>query len=69
MQATLVSHGNTHVAELDLSNLAQSVDDLPAYLVGDVQLHHAHVHRAEHGILCWRHNGKEPPQADSEKGA
>ena len=37
--------------ELDLPNLSQSIHNFAADFVGDVQLHHAHVRRAEHGVL------------------
>ena len=35
----------------------QRADDFPAYLVGNIELHHAHVRRAEHCIQRGCHNG------------
>jgi hypothetical protein len=42
-----------YVAELAQPKLAKSSDDLPIDVLGDVQLHHAHVRRAEWSILSW----------------
>lgn len=44
-----------YISELDQTNLAQGVDDLAANFVGNVQLHHTHVRRAERSIPCWSH--------------
>lgn len=48
----------THIAELDETQLAQGVNNLAADFVGDVELHHAHVRRAERGIPCRSHRGR-----------
>ncbi|KAK7214118.1 hypothetical protein V2G26_021296 [Clonostachys chloroleuca] len=44
-----------YIAELAQSMLAKGGDDLPIDFLGDIQLHHAHVRRAEWGILSWIH--------------
>ena len=49
----------TYISELDLSQLAQCIHDLAADFVGDVQLDHAHVRRAEHGVLMVYHGEEE----------
>jgi hypothetical protein len=49
---------HTYISELNLPQLSQSIYNLPADFVGDVELDHAHVRRAEHGILMV-HHGEE----------
>jgi hypothetical protein len=44
-----------YVSKLNLPNLSQSIHNFTADFVGDVQLDHAHVRRAEHGILVVNH--------------
>lgn len=46
-----------YISELNLANLSQSVNDLAAYLVRNIQLNHTHVRRAKHGILRGSHSG------------
>jgi hypothetical protein len=49
----------THIPELNLPQLSQSIHNLTTDFVGDVELDHAHVRRAEHGILMVHHGGEE----------
>ena len=42
--------GVTYVSELDQPKLSERVDAFSTYFVGYIQLHHAHVRRAEHGL-------------------
>lgn len=44
-----------YVSKLDQAELAESVDDLSADLVGNVQLHHTHIRGAERSIFGWSH--------------
>jgi hypothetical protein len=46
----------TNISKLDLANLAQSTDDFTAYFIGNVELHHTHIRRAEHSIVCGCHD-------------
>jgi hypothetical protein len=46
---------DTYISELDQAKFSQGVDNLPADLVGDVQLHHAHMSGAEWSIPRWSH--------------
>jgi hypothetical protein len=48
----------TYISELDLPQLSQCIHNLPADFIGDVELDHAHVRRAEHGVLVV-HHGEE----------
>jgi hypothetical protein len=48
----------TYISELNLPQLSQCIHNLPADFVGDVELDHAHIRRAEHGILMV-HHGEE----------
>lgn len=58
-----------YVAELAQAKLAKGSDDFPANFVGDEQLHHAHVRRAERGILSWSHGRvEEAPGLDDWVG-
>jgi hypothetical protein len=45
----------SHISELDEAELAEGIDDFAADFVGNVQLHHAHVRRAERRILSRSH--------------
>lgn len=47
----------TYISELNLSDISQCTDNLSPNLVSNVQLHHAHVRGAEHGVLSWCHAG------------
>lgn len=47
---------HTHISELDLAKLSEGVDDVAADFFSQVKLDHAHVRRAEHGILVVDHN-------------
>lgn len=44
-----------YVSELAETQLSQCGDDFAADFVGDIELHHAHVRRAEGGILLRSH--------------
>lgn len=57
-----------YVAELAQSKLAKGSDDLPIDFFGDVQLHHAHVRRAEWGILSWSHGDAARGHQDQTRG-
>jgi hypothetical protein len=46
---------DAYIAELAQSKLAKGSDNLPIKFVGEVQLHHGHIQRAEWGILSWSH--------------
>jgi hypothetical protein len=48
-----------YISELNLPNLSQSIHNLTTDFVGDVQLDHAHVRRAEHGVLVVNHGEVE----------
>lgn len=48
---------STNISKLNLPNLTKGVDNLSPNLVGHIELDHTHVRRAEHGVLCWRHDG------------
>lgn len=37
----------SHISELHKANFAQGIHDFAADFVGNVELHHAHVRRAE----------------------
>lgn len=43
------------IAELDEAELAEGIDDFAADFVGNVQLGHAHVRRAEWRVPCRSH--------------
>lgn len=45
----------SYVSELAQSKFAQGSDDLSTNFVGNVELHHAHIRRAERGILFGSH--------------
>ena len=45
-----------YIAKLDQSKFSQRVDTFAANFIRHVKLHHAHVRRAEHGLLGWSHN-------------
>lgn len=46
-----------YVSEVDKAQLAQGIADFAADFVGDVELDHAHVRRAERRVLFRRHRG------------
>ena len=46
-----------YVSELDQPQLAQGIADFAADFVGNVELDHAHVRRAERRVLFRRHRG------------
>ena len=46
-----------YVAELDEAEFSQGVDNFSANFIGNVELHHAHVRRAERGVFDWSHRG------------
>ena len=48
-----------YISELNLPNLSQSIHNLTTDFVGDVQLDHAHVRRAKHGVLVVNHGEVE----------
>lgn len=58
----------TYVSELHQTQLSQRVDDFSPDLIGDVQLHHAHLRRAEHGVLSGSHvvGCREASQMDQD---
>lgn len=41
----------TYISKLDQSKFSQRVDTFSADFIGYIKLHHAHVRRAEHGLL------------------
>jgi hypothetical protein len=51
--------GDTYVSELNLSKLSKGIDYLTSDFVGDIELDHAHVRRAEHGIFVVDHSEGE----------
>lgn len=44
-----------YVAELAEAQLAKRGDNFPTDFVGDIELDHAHVRRAEGSVLLWSH--------------
>lgn len=61
----MVVHRGAYVAELDQAKLAEGSDDLATDFVGDEELDHAHVRRAEGGILFGSHcDAVEAPELD-----
>lgn len=49
--------GATYVSELNQAKLSKSVDNLSSDFVGNIQLDHTHVRRAERSIACGSHYG------------
>lgn len=49
------SDARAYVAELAETQLAERGDNFPTDFVGDIELDHAHVRRAEGGVLLWSH--------------
>lgn len=47
----------TYVSELDQAKLSEGVDDFSPNFVGNIELHHTHVRRAERSIACRSHDG------------
>lgn len=50
---------DTHISELNLSQLAQGIHNLSADFIRNVQLYHAHIRRAEHGVFVGSHSEKD----------
>lgn len=48
--------GITHVSELAQAKLTESVNNFSSDFIGNVQLHHTHIRRAEWSIACWSHD-------------
>lgn len=46
---------DAHVSELNEADFSQRIDDFAADFIGNVELHHAHVRRAERRVLCRSH--------------
>ena len=46
---------DAYVSELTESKLPEGCDHLPTDFVGDVELHHAHLRRAERRVLFGSH--------------
>lgn len=46
---------DAYVSELAEAKLSQGCHDFAANFVGDIELHHAHVRRAERGVLFRSH--------------
>lgn len=45
-----------YISELAQSKLTKGSDDLPTDFVGDIQLHHTHIRRAEGRVLFGSHD-------------
>jgi hypothetical protein len=58
-QKPLIQLQYTYISELNLPQLSQSIHNLTTDFVGDVELDHTHVRRAEHGILVVHHGEEE----------
>lgn len=55
MEVELGGWEASYIAKVKQAKLAKRSDDFTANLVAHVQLHHAHLRRAEHGILHGSH--------------
>lgn len=54
-----------HVSELAEAQLAKCSNDFTTDFIGNIELHHAHVRRAERGVLFGRHgDAAKAPRPD-----
>lgn len=49
---------NTYIPKLNLPQFPQRIDDLAPDFIRNIQLHHAHVRGAKHGVLFGHHGGR-----------